>query len=100
MTSREAIEAPSARAVSQKSGRESHSLGFGEDLNAASVTTPTARDRFDTVRNDLGLLDVQFAADTVVMKSAHRRGIHHVKSRQVAARSAAISVGHDLKLPE
>lgn len=48
--------------------RESRSLGLGEHLNAAPVSAPATRNRFDAVRDDFWLLDVQIATHAVVMK--------------------------------
>ena len=98
--SRRALAAPVAYEGHQKSGRESRSLGLGVNLDAASVAAPTTRHRFNAVRNDLRFFDGEFAAHAVVVKRAHRGGLNNVKTRQVAARGAAISVCHGFTVPE
>lgn len=100
MTDHEVSVAQGAREARRRSGRENHSLGIVENLDASTVTAPATRDRLDTVRDDFRFFHVEFSADAVVMKRADRRGLHHVETSQVAARGAAVPVCHDLKLPE
>jgi len=52
------------------------------------------------MRDDFGFFNAQFAAHAVVVKGAHRRGLHDVKAGQVATRVASIAVRHDLTVLE
>jgi len=79
---------------------EGRSLELGENLNATSVTTPATGHRFDVVRNNLGLLNAKVATDTVVMKRPNGRRFNDVKTRQIAARVAAIPVSHKFTVQE
>jgi hypothetical protein len=75
-------------------------LGLGEHLNAAPVAAPATRHRLNTVGDDFGLFHAEFTTDAVVMKGSDRRRFHHIKSRQVATRGAAVSVRHEITVLE
>lgn len=75
-------------------------LGLGEHLNATPVSAPATGHRLDTVGDDFGLLDAELATDAVVVKGANRRRLHYIKSRQVATRSAAVPVRHEITVLE
>lgn len=66
----------------------------GENVDAASVPAPAARDRVHGLLDDLGLLDCQFTTDGVVVEGSHGRGFHDVEASDIAARGAPVSSCH------
>jgi hypothetical protein len=68
--------------------------GFDDWLNGAPVTTPTASDRVNTLRDDLRFFDREITADREVMEGPYGGCLNNIESREVPASGASVAIGH------